>query len=54
MRDDEAEERLRQERERGRLSPLDRLYGKPAVGLQGLRRRGRVIQMHAAAGAGDP
>ena len=45
MADDEEEERLRQERERGRLSPFDRLYDKPPVGMQGLRRRGRVIQM---------
>lgn len=43
--DDEEEERQRQALERSRLNPLDRLYGKPAVGMQGLRRRGRVVQM---------
>lgn len=45
MATDEEEERQRQARERSRLSPLDRLYDRPAVGMHGLRRRGRVVQM---------
>ncbi len=43
--DDEGEERQRQARERSRLSLLDRLYDRPPIGMHGLRRRGRVVQM---------
>lgn len=48
----EAEERLRQERERAKLNPVDRIHGEPpritASGLEDLRskrRKGRVVQM---------
>ncbi|MEQ1615979.1 MAG: hypothetical protein ABL904_24740 [Hyphomicrobiaceae bacterium] len=47
MQDDggEEEERRRQARERAKMSAFDRLYGKPADGLHGLKRRGRKAQM---------
>lgn len=50
--DDEAEERRRQELERAKLNPVDRVHGEPpritASGLEDLRskrRKGRVVQM---------
>ena len=49
---DEATERLRQERERAKLKPVDRIHGVPpritSTGLEDLRskrRKGRVVQM---------
>ncbi len=50
--DDEAEERRRQELQRAKLDPVDRVHGEPpritASGLEDLRskrRKGRVVQM---------
>lgn len=43
--DGEEEERRWQAKERATMSPMDRLYGKPAGDLRGIRRRGRKAQM---------